>query len=351
MRAQAIFGAATLAFLAITAQASPRGSAPVVPAKEWLQAKTPEGLGWSSEKLQRAQEYSKSIGSDAVMIVQDGTIVTHWGDIAKKQNVHSIRKSFLSALYGIAVRDKRISLHATLENLSIDDVDPHLSRDEKQAQVIDLLKARSGVFHAALYETADMKNKPARGSHLHGTFWLYSNWDFNALGTIYEHATNSSIFTQFRQRIAVPLGMQDFVQDDDTGYVSGVESMHAAYPFDVSTRDMARLGLLYLNGGRWGKKQIIPKPWITASTHPYSDGGEKGGYGYLWWCAIDGRLFPNTTIPNGFAAWGTGGHYILVMPDIRTVVVHRVDDQNGPRVTDAQFGTLVQLIREAAPRN
>jgi len=55
-----------------------------------------------------------------------------------------------------------------------------------------LLEARSGVYHAALYETPAMaKQRPARGSHEPGTFWYYNNWDFNALGTIYEHATGN----------------------------------------------------------------------------------------------------------------------------------------------------------------
>ena len=71
--------------------------------------------------------------------------------------VHSIRKSFLSALYGIAVTDGEIKLDATLEQLGIEDNEPSLTPEEKQARVIDLLKARSGIYHAALYETPAMK--------------------------------------------------------------------------------------------------------------------------------------------------------------------------------------------------
>jgi len=340
----------SIAACSFSTDQSPRGSRDhEYPEREWKKCAQPEALGWSSQKLAAAHEYSREIGSAAVVIVQSGIIVEEWGDTDKKFNVHSIRKSFLNSLYGIAVDDKRIRLTDTLQSLGIDDVEPRLTSGEKQAQVVDLLTARSGIFHAALYETPDMKSKPPRGSHPHGTFWLYNNWDFNALGTIYEHAMNSSIFAQFKIQIADPLEMQDF-NLDDTEYISGPQSMHAAYPFRMTAHDLARFGLLYLRKGEWRGKQIVPRTWVSASTTPYSDAGPKGGFGYLWWCAIDGRLFPSAKLTGAFAAWGSGGHYILVMPDIDTVVVHRFDtnlDDDARGVSDEQFGRLVTMIRAA----
>jgi CubicO group peptidase (beta-lactamase class C family) len=143
--------------------------------------------------------------------------------------------------------------------------------------------------------------------------------------------------------------MEDFSLDD-TEYISGPQSMHAAYLFRMTARDMARFGLLYLRNGEWRGKQIVPRSWVIESTTPYSDTGAKGGFGYLWWCAINGRLFPNAELNGAFAAWGAGGHYILVMPDIDTVVVHRFNtdlDDDARGVVDEQFGKLVTLIRAA----
>src|SRR5258708_35658747 len=74
-----------------------------------------------------------------------------------KFKVHSIRKSFLSALYGIAVADGEIKLDDALKQLGTDDNEPSLTPEEKQARVIDLLKARSGIYHAALDETPASK--------------------------------------------------------------------------------------------------------------------------------------------------------------------------------------------------
>jgi CubicO group peptidase (beta-lactamase class C family) len=94
--------------------------------------------------------------------------------------------------------------------LGVDDNVPSLSPVEKRARVIDLLKARSGIYHAALCETPAMKaKKPARGSHPPRSFWSYNNWDFNALGTIYESATHDSIYRSFDEWIARPIAMED----------------------------------------------------------------------------------------------------------------------------------------------
>jgi CubicO group peptidase (beta-lactamase class C family) len=157
------------------------------PGKHWKQVAKPEDRGWSTEKLAAAKAYADSLDTAAVIVVDDGVIVSQWGATTTKFNVHSIRKSLLSALYGIAIAKGQIKLNATLDQLGIDDNEPSLTLEEKQARVVDLLKARSGIYHAALYETPAMKaEKPARGSHPPRTFWCYNNWDFNALGTIYE---------------------------------------------------------------------------------------------------------------------------------------------------------------------
>ncbi len=104
-------------------------------------------------------------------------------------------------MIGIAVDERKIDLNASIGSLGIDDNAPSLTEAEKAATVADLLKARSGIFHAALYETPGMARlRPPRGSHSPGTFWYYNNWDFNALGTIYERAVGQSIFTAFDEK-------------------------------------------------------------------------------------------------------------------------------------------------------
>src|SRR3989304_589852 len=73
----------------------------VFPGKSWQKLDRPEQAGWSNEKLEAARQYADSIGSAAVLIVHRGKFVSEWGRTGKRFNVHSIRKSFLSALVGI----------------------------------------------------------------------------------------------------------------------------------------------------------------------------------------------------------------------------------------------------------
>jgi CubicO group peptidase (beta-lactamase class C family) len=312
------------------------GQAPVYPGATWARVPA-DRAGWSEDKLKEARAYAGTINTDAVMVVAGGHVVDEWGETAKRFNVHSIRKSFLSALYGIHVREGQIPLSKTLADLGIDDRSP-LTPVEKSATVGDLLKARSGIYHPALYETPGMAAaRPARGSYAPGVFWYYNNWDFNALGTIFEQATRTSIY------------QEDF-RLEDGAYVRGPESVHAAYPFRMTARDMARFGLLYLRGGQWRGRSIVPREWVEESTRSYSDIGQAGGYGYLWWVAPNGGPHFTSSYFKGrvFSARGAGGHYIVVVPYLDLVVVHRVNtDVQGREVSNSQFGHLMQLILDA----
>ncbi|HEX5128719.1 MAG TPA: serine hydrolase [Usitatibacter sp.] len=322
------------------------------PGADWAPMPAPSDRGWSAEGLEAARRKSEEIGSAAVMIVQDGLVVAQWGDVAHRYKCHSIRKSLLSALVGLHVEDGDIDLNKTLGELGIDDHEP-LSPREKAAKIIDLLMARSGVYHPAGYETEYMRNlKPARHAHGPGTWWCYNNWDFNALGTLFEKLTGRGIFDDFRDRIAQPLAMQDFrygAQGRDGEYVEFKESMHRAYPFRVSTRDLARFGLLFLRGGRWRDQQVVPEKWVRMRVRPYSHAGERGGYGYMWWVARGDIHFPQMSVPEGtYSARGAGGHYVVVIPALDLVVVHRADtDVLDRKVEGLAFGALLEAILAA----
>jgi CubicO group peptidase (beta-lactamase class C family) len=122
------------------------------------------------------------------------------------------------------------------------------------------------------------KARPPRGSHAPGTFWYYDNWDFNLLGTIREHATGTGIFDAFDQKIAKPIGMQDY-RPQDGSYFRGEASIHPAYPIRMSARDLARFAPLSLHKGNWAGRQIVPEGWVEESTRAYSRSAYGSGYG------------------------------------------------------------------------
>src|SRR5262245_57640587 len=78
---------------------------PTFPGRQWEHFASPEAAGWSSAKLGEARDYAGTIKTAAVVMVADGRIVAEWGETATRYNVHSIRKSLVSALYGIHVQD------------------------------------------------------------------------------------------------------------------------------------------------------------------------------------------------------------------------------------------------------
>ncbi len=256
----------------------------------------------------------------------------------------------ISALFGIYAAEGKIDLNQTLEQAGIDDAPSPLTKEERQARVIDLLRARSGIYHAASFETDfQRKIRPVRGSHSPGSFWFYNNWDFNALGTLFEKKTGLKIGEAFYQRIAKPVGMQDF-RPEDVYYV-GDESVseHPAYMFKITTRDMARFGLLYLNQGRWKKRQVVPQQWVENSSHAsemvHIGKMPVGGYENLWWVEYGGVHLGEATVPGMFSAQGAGGHYIVDIPSRGLVIVNQYE--NEPAAHDSRSVLLAAQDKHA----
>lgn len=333
---------------------SPRygmGMSRLNPTAHWQSAATG---GWSADLLTQAQAYSTRLGSTAVMVVQNGGVVAQWGDTARKAPIASIRKSLASALYGIAIEDRKIRLTATLAELAIDDRQS-LSTAEKQATVADLLMTSSGVYHPVDSQPVELAGPlPPRGSHQPGTYFYYNNWDFNALGTIYQQQTREDIYESFKRHIADPIGMEDFAVSDGA-WGAGEISNHRNYGFAMSARDLARFGTLYAQGGAWDGRQIVPRPWVELSTQPHATVDVPAfagrGYGYMWWSRFGGDFAPGMRLPEAmFFAFGVGAQYLFVLPAHGLVIVHTVDmaRDKWPEIGNRQIARMLWLILSAA---
>lgn len=293
-----------------------------------LEYVNPEQVGWSSARLDTAKQLAQQSGYAAVMAAYDGKVFFSWGEVSRNFLVHSIRKPFLSSLYGIHVSSGQINLDQTLEQLGIDDIPPSLTSAEKQATVRELLQSKSGVYHEAAAEDSSMiAIRPSRGSHLHGTFYYYNNWDFNVAGTIFRQKTGLDIFTEFKNAIADPIGMQDFSTSNCGYQYEYNKSEHPAYIIRMSARDMLRFGVLYQRGGAWQGRQIIPPSWITESTTSFSimDSTYGVGYGYMWMIAPAGSPAAQLFVHPCYFHTGVGVHLLVVMPQASLVLVLRVN--------------------------
>ena len=164
--------------------------------------------GWDRETLARASAFLRdSANSTGVVVAHKGRVVFTFGDIEELSYLASVRKSILAMLYGHWVENGVIDLDATMEDLGVDDVGGLLPI-ERQATVDHLVTARSGVYHPASNSGDNLADAPPRGSQQPGTYMLYSNWDFNAAGAVFEQLTGRNIYDEAQAQLAIPLGFE-----------------------------------------------------------------------------------------------------------------------------------------------
>ena len=311
------------------------------PGEEWMSYADPAEAGFDAARLETARATWGKMPSSAFMVISGGAVVAAWGDLDRRFMCHSVRKSFMSALYGIYWDRGRIELNKTLEDLGIDDQDDILLESEKQARILDLLKARSGIFHPAAY--AGRTDSQPRGSQGPGRYFAYNNWDFNTLVTILEQETGDKVFEAFDEHFAEPLEMEDWRLSDGYYHYERDKSMHPAYPFRLSARDTARFGLVFARTGVWGDSRILSRDWVQRSLAMYSIDTETIGYGLLWWVLREPRFKQYGMA----AALGVGNQMIAVLPDIDLVIVNRANTYEGQRTPMPELLDLIEAVLEA----
>ncbi|MBI4539474.1 MAG: serine hydrolase [Gemmatimonadetes bacterium] len=324
--------------------------AAVYPGESWGRIAVPESAGYSRALLDTVLAHVRKLDTTGLVVAVGGRVLLEYGNTSELSYVASVRKSVLAMLYGNYVASGAIRLERTLADLGIDDHGGLLPR-ELEATVAHLLAARSGIYHPASNAGDDTDDAPPRGSQRAGTYYLYNNWDFNALGTIFEQATGRAIYDALETDLARPIGMQDFRRDVQRKSGDLTRSKHPAYHMWLSTRDMARLGHLMLREGSWAGRQLIPREWARRiaravtpvhEMHPPRWRSEQPGYGYLWW-VFDG-VEPGSPYEGGYMAIGAYGQFILVLPKLDMVVAHKTAVPPERRVTRDEFLRLVDDV-------
>ena len=220
------------------------------PGTEWKQV-SPESEGFSAERLDALRSFLKTHQTDGMMIISRGHLVFEYGDTKLVSKVASVRKSMLSLLYAVEMqKGVKFDLDQTVVQLGLEDKTPFIE-SERHATLQQLLMSRSGIYIRSGNDGQD-KLSPKRGSSYPGVRWFYNNWDFDAAGIAFEKIAQKDIFDALRDDLAVPLRFQDFDRSKQRkNYVEN--STHFEYATYLSTRDMARLGLLAISHGMWGK--------------------------------------------------------------------------------------------------
>nr|WP_122013335.1 serine hydrolase [Maliibacterium massiliense] len=147
------------------------------------------------------------------------------------------------------------------------------------------------------------------------------------LSGVLVNATGRPVLAFAQEYLFSPLGIDvpsNILLDTEAQHIAFFKAHHASgwvadacgnntagWGLMLTALDMAKIGLLYLDGGKWAGRQIVPEAWVRESTAEHSHWQEANlAYGYLWW----------TGIGSGYAAIGNGGNVIYVNPEKRLVI-------------------------------
>ena len=327
--------------------------------------------GWQTSSLNEAgieaekiNELMQSIlnGDDkvknihSVLLVKNGKLVleeyfygTHHNHI---HHLQSDTKSVISILIGVAV-DK--SLIKNVKQPILDffpEITPANFDGEKRKITIEhLLMMAPGLEcrdpsrygWRGLYEmrrSADwiqfMLDLPM--AEMPGTRFEYCNGASFLLSAIIQKAAGMNALEFAKKHLFNHLGIDHFNwPPNPQGITIGWADLQ------LRPRDMAKIGQMMLKGGRWQGTQIISRNWVNQSTRAHIKAGGYD-YGYQWW---RGKTIANNQIIDVFWAWGHGGQFIIVMPELDSVVVLTGKHLDNPGYSKRAFGMLTQHIMPA----
>ncbi|WP_264537956.1 serine hydrolase domain-containing protein [Flavobacterium sp. N1736] len=267
----------------------------------------------------------------SVLIIKDGKLVfEEYFYEYNKTKLHEMRsatKSIVSALTGIAI-DKGLikGKDETVLSYFPEYTFKNLTDDKRQITIENLLTNQSGL-------DCDVSNPKSEGNETKMNYsddWIQYTLDLPMIdvpngrgmycsgnpiivGRIIEKATKMTLPDFAKQTLFKDIGITNFKWNFKPD-ISSAETFCQVY---LTPRDMAKFGLLYLNKGLWGSKQVVSKAWIQESLTKHAV-VQGVNYGYLWWLKY---LEVNGVRYNGKVAQGNGGQKIYIWEDQNMITV------------------------------
>jgi len=267
-------------------------SVPVaVPGTTWETA-TAADLGFDPTKLADIAATAERGHSRCLAVVRNGKVAGQWyftgagPDTA--QDIFSATKSITSTLIGIAQDDGDLRLDDRASKW----ITEWRGTASANVTVRDLLSNDSGREWSPTIDYRQLLAAPDRTAFAvglkqasaPGTVWAYNNSAIQTLQRVLQQATHEDVVTFAQQRLFGPLGMTHTTMTRDrAGNAQMFEGVRS------TCLDLARFGLLMLNDGRWGDRQIVSRAWVREATGPSST-KLNAAYGYLWWLNHEGVI-------------------------------------------------------------
>ncbi|MEM9928358.1 MAG: serine hydrolase [Bacteroidota bacterium] len=316
----------------------------------------PERFTYDTTEM-TAATYLDSSFATGFLVLQHDTIVHEayfrGHTAATPQIVWSVSKSFLSALFGIAVAEGQVK---SIED-KVEDYCPELKGSGYEGvRIKDVLQMSTGVaFNEDYADFWSDINRWGRGfawgssqdafaaslvrEKPPGTYNHNVSINTHVLGMILVKATGQGIAEYAKQKLWDPLG-----QEHDSYWLTDDYGMEMALGgLNTTVRSCAKLGALYEHGGEWRGKQILSANWVKASVTPDAPHLQPGprassahtlGYGYQWWIPASEQ--------GEFLAVGVYNQFIYVNPTTHTVIVKH--SANPAFTTDNPIGTTEMYL-------
>lgn len=345
------------------ATATAEGTLASFPTRDSWETEDAATSGWNPEALEDALAFAGEQQTTGLVIVQGGRIVAerYWNDPSQKsdrlarmtsghtaaghtiEDVASVQKSVIAFLMGVAEGKGLVDLEASATTYLGAGWSQASVDQEASITVRHLMTMTSGLNEDATYDG------PA------GSIWKYNTSVYSRTVKVLEKVTGLEINDLTSQWLTDRIGMSDSSWTERT-WVQGGEAANAI-GFSTSARDLARFGLLILNGGVWQGDDLLGNPgFLERALSPSQD--LNPSYGFLWWlngqsatlsaAGATRRQGPMlATAPDDLvAAQGALGRRCFVVPSLDLVVTRLGDQPNEPLTFDAE---LWQLLMKAAP--
>ena len=296
---------------------------------EW-KTSTPSEQRFDADQLDIALNEAENRSSIySVLVIRNGYIVAERYYRGYNENssfnIRSVSKSFLSAMTGIAIENGMInSINDKMLDFFPEYDHSGLDTRKQDITVKHLLTMQAGIDHehnnySRLYGTSNWIQSAIEEPLLYnpGETHSYNTFLTHLISGIITKESGMSTYEFGQEYLFDPLGItiQDWKQSPQGIYFGGNNMF-------FTTRDMAVLGYLYLNGGEINGVQIVPRDWVEESLKnrmPEHQQGwtwgpmENGGYGYLWWL---GTIMGY----EAFMAIGHGGQFVVNFPALNMIV-------------------------------
>ena len=337
-------------------------SAPTVlyPDPEWPTG-TPESQGLDGAALAVAADAADAANSYCLLVIRHGVLVSehyfHGADATTTPNSWSIAKSYTSTTVGIAIGAHDLP---ALDTAVASFIPSWTATSRAPITLRNLVTMTSGLAwsifsdYIEMAELAPDKSAFAVGVAANdppGSTWVYNNSAVQVIEPLFRAATGTSIEAYAHDHLWSKIGMTATWGHDLLGHSTTYANVLA------TCRDHARLGYLYLHGGRWKTEQVVPAEWVTAATTPSQP--YNRGYGYLFWLNGQGPTITSTGAQHAeelytyapadlFAARGFGGQFIDVIPSLDMVVVRFGTDPTALTSTNPTDIVTALLEEETA---